>query len=90
MAVQRDFYFSSDDSGLVQMVAEDPYVRAVLSSLASLVSSELCEARSVEASHSSFMVALFACSFSLSPMNSSSWCRWILMDTFYSSWMMSD
>ena len=50
----------------------------------------LCEASSFEASRSNFMVALFACCFGLSPVNSPSWCRWFLMDTFYCSQMMSD
>lgn len=91
LAVQQGFSFSSDDGGLMQVAVEDPLARpALLPSLVSLASSELCEARSFEGPCSNFMVALFALSFGLSPINSSRWCRWFLMDTFDCSQMMSD
>lgn len=74
----------------MQLVAEDPLAReALLPSSVSLASTELREARSFEASRSNFTVAPFACCFGLSPVNSSSWYGWFLMDTLYCSQMMS-
>lgn len=62
MAVQQGFSFSSDDGGLMQLVAEDLLARASpLPSLVSSTSSELCEARGFEASRSNCLPAGLVC-----------------------------